>query len=322
MENQSLLLKIKSKYIIEILSSYINREDFIFELIKHSKSLQKKLEIDLIDYKYKYLEKRINIRNYLYEFNLIKDLSSNSFYKDKYDIKSLLEIILFYFTKKFKQKINSEVFDYNNLIDLDFNNPVFKLILIVNIFDNININIDLEEVKNNNLKSEINSNFQKMNKLNSKYTSLYFEFKDMNDINYIKDFKIEFNKIKRLSFRERYNDNEYNNIDIYFNTLISFDNIMNSLIYLSLIFYSNRKISKDIFKKINEFKSLNYLKLEEIELSDDSFLLKLSNLKSLNLNSCKNINLIDNTNNENNILTKLKNLSISYCFMSKPEILY
>jgi len=314
MENQSLLMKIKSKYIIEVISSYINGEDFILKLIKNSKSLQKKLDIGLIDYKYKYLEKRENIEDCLYDFNSLKDLLSNSFYKDKYEQKSILEVILFHLTKKSKQKANSEVFDDKNFIDLEFNNRLFNLIVECKIFDNIlNININLED-----LKSEIISNFEKMNKLNTKYPSLFFEFKDMNNINYIKDFKIEFNQIKRLSFYERYNDNEYDNIDIYFKTITSFDNIMNNLVYFSLIFYEKRKINRDIFQKINEFKSLNHLGLGEIELSD-SLLLKLSDLKTLALISCKNINLIDDTNNDNNILTKLKKLSIFHCFMSKPE---
>ena len=315
MENQSLLMKINSKYIIEVISSYINGEDFILKLIKHSKSLQKKLDIGLIDYRYKYLEKRENIEDCLYDFDLIEDLLSNSFYKDKYDQKSIIEVILFHLTKKSKQKANSEVFDDKNFIDLEFSNRLFNLIVELKIFDNIlNINVNLED-----LQSEITSNFEKMNKLNTKYPSLFFEFKDMNKINNIKDFKIKFNQIKRLSFYESYNDNEYNNdiIDTYFNTITSFD-ILNNLVYFSLIFSEKRKISKDIFQKINEFKSLNNLGLEEIEVSD-SFLLKLSNLKQLALLSCKNINLIDNTNNDNNILTKLKKLSISHCIMSKHE---
>ena len=315
MENQSLLMKINSKYIIEVISSYINGEDFILKLIKHSKSLQKKLDIGLIDYRYKYLEKRENIEDCLYDFDLIEDLLSNSFYKDKYDQRSIMEVILFHLKKKSKQKANSEVFDDKNFIDLEFSNRLFNLIVELKIFDNIlNINVNLED-----LQSEITSNFEKMNKLNTKYPSLFFEFKDMNKINNIKDFKIEFNQIKRLSFYESYNDNEYNNdiIDTYFNTITSFD-ILNNLVYFSLLFSEKRKISKDIFQKINEFKSLNNLGLEEIEVSD-SFLLKLSNLKQLALLSCKNINLIDNTNNDKNILTKLKKLSISHCIMSKPE---
>ena len=315
MENQSLLMKINSKYIIEVISSYINGEDFILKLIKRSKSLQKKLDIGLIDYRFKYLEKRENIEDCLYDFDLIEDLLSNSFYKDKYDQRSIMEVILFHLKKKSKQKANSEVFDDKNFIDLEFSNRLFNLIVELKIFDNIlNINVNLED-----LQSEITSNFEKMNKLNTKYPSLFFEFKDMNKINNIKDFKIEFNQIKRLSFYESYNDNEYNNdiIDTYFNTITSFD-ILNNLVYFSLLFSEKRKISKDIFQKINEFKSLNNLGLEEIEVSD-SFLLKLSNLKQLALLSCKNINLIDNTNNDNNILTKLKKLSISHCIMSKPE---
>ena len=93
---------------------------------------------------------------------------------------------------------------------------------------------------------------------------------------------------------------------------------MNNLVHLSLRFFESKLINKNIFQKINEFKSLNYLELSEIELSEN-FFLKLSNLKNLQLIYCKNINIIDNINNENNNLTKLKCLGIVHCIMSKPE---
>ena len=93
---------------------------------------------------------------------------------------------------------------------------------------------------------------------------------------------------------------------------------MNNLVHLSLRFFESKLINKNIFQKINEFKSLNYLELCEIELSEN-FFLKLSNLKNLQLIYCKNINIIDNINNENNNLTKLKCLGIVHCIMSKPE---
>ena len=183
----------------------------------------------------------------------------------------------------------------------------------VKFFDKIlNFDINFE-----NEIEESKSKFEKMNKLNTKYTSISFKFDKISNIKYIKDLKIDFNKIKKLSFYNFKDENK--NIDSFFNTIISFDNIMNNLVHLSLRFFESKLIIiKIYFKKINEFKSLNYLELSEIELSEN-FFLKLSNLKNLQLIYCKNINIIDNINNENNNLTKLKCLGIVHCIMSKPE---
>ena len=157
----------------------------------------------------------------------------------------------------------------------------------VKFFDKIlNFDINFE-----NEIEESKSKFEKMNKLNTKYTSISFKFDKITNIKYIKDLKINFNKIKRLSFYNFKDDNK--NIDSFFNTIISFDNIMNNLVHLSLRFFESKLINKNIFQKINEFKSLNYLELCEIELSENFFLksnllLKCPEVESLNLSSFEN----------------------------------
>ena len=50
MEEQHLFQKIKSKYILEIINSYIKSFNFIYKLIAHSKSEQKRLKVNLFDY--------------------------------------------------------------------------------------------------------------------------------------------------------------------------------------------------------------------------------------------------------------------------------
>ena len=56
---KNLLEKISSKYIIEVINTYIKDENYIYKLIKYNKFIQKKLNIKLIDYKEKYYNKNI-----------------------------------------------------------------------------------------------------------------------------------------------------------------------------------------------------------------------------------------------------------------------
>ena len=51
--------KIKSKYIYELIFSYINDENFKYKIIKYSKKFQSKFSINITDYKNKLLIKII-----------------------------------------------------------------------------------------------------------------------------------------------------------------------------------------------------------------------------------------------------------------------
>ena len=62
MENNSILYKIKSKYCLEEIFSYIN-DNFKFKLLSYSKVLQKKYGIGINDYKIKYRENFIKLKN-------------------------------------------------------------------------------------------------------------------------------------------------------------------------------------------------------------------------------------------------------------------
>lgn len=316
MENCPLLSGIKSNYIIEKITSFIKDEDFIFKLIVHSKLLQKKLNISIINYQEKYFSKRFDIEYYLDNYYSINELLSNDFYKDKLNKTILKNLIVLHLLKKINDK---KLSDKEKEIFIEINNPFLEFLIRINAFDNfLNIKIDLNEIENNDIKNQYISAFQKMNKSNIKYTSLYFYFMDLNNVYNLNDFNIKFNQIKRLSFYEKYNNNKYDNIDKFFKYFISFDNISNNLVYLSLLFDSNKKIDKNLFEKINDIKTLNFLKLDNIELSDAS-LLKITNLEMLSLLSCKNIDLNDNKIINNNILLRLKFLDIFNSYISKPD---
>ena len=71
MEKESLLGKIKSSFIIKNISLYIREQNIFFKLLIYSKSLQKRINIELIDYQKVYSKKRIKWELYpkFYEYD-------------------------------------------------------------------------------------------------------------------------------------------------------------------------------------------------------------------------------------------------------------
>ena len=141
----------------------------------------------------------------------------------------------------------------------------------------------------------------------------------MNKINYLKEININFNKIKRLTLKINNNFNNDNVIqEIIKNcleTLFSFNNIENNLIYLDIDF-TNYETKNDLFKKIdniNNFKSLRYLYIKNLKFNKD-FIIELNELKLLSIKSCKNLKLSSNFNEKLRELilrdNKISNLKI------------
>jgi len=129
-------------------------------------------------------------------------------------------------------------------------------------------------------------------------TSIYYDLRDINKIN-LKEININFNKIKALTIcnfdyelllskKENKNvmQNDFNN---FFDILFSLTNIESNLIYLNLEL-NYCKINPILFEKINNFKSLRYLEIYNINFEKD-FIIKLKELKKLSIISCQNIYL-------------------------------
>ena len=169
-------------------------------------------------------------------------------------------------------------------------------------------------MKNNYIKT-----FNDLNKLNIKYSSIFY-LNNNNNINFLNEINIDFNKIKRITIKikhmERYdfidNDNFTKNNKNFFENLYSFTNIKNNLIYLNICYRDDyyKNINNDLFEDINKFKSLKYLFLESFS-SDNNFVIKLNTLKSLSIKKCKNINISEMTNENLEALDLRNNNRIS-----------
>ena len=196
----------------------------------------------------------------------------------------------------------------------------------------------MEYIHKNILIEDYTKYFEKLNNSNEKY-SLEFNFCDIDDIKYLKDFNINFNQIKKLNiikakksikkdgsnsmpFKGETSDKNKDDLkkfDSFFNTLFSFENIEYSLISLTLNIFNESEwnfnasfiqLNPDVLEGLNKLKTLKHLYLYNF-IFTGPFTLKLYNLEKLFLKECNNIAF-----NENSLL-KLKSLTLidSYFLM-------
>ena len=301
---------ISSKYIIQLIASYIIDDNIIYKLFRYSKALQDKFNIYKNEYQVKYFEKRIDFKKYLSDYNITENkLKLQNILLD-YQINEndFNNIALIYFEKYFNN-INNNKYLNHEYLDISFNSPYFDTFSKSKFFKNFNVKID---IKKDNSKNACILEFDKLNEINSNYTSISFYCNEKDDINYLKNSNINFNQIKSLKLSIFENSV---NLDFFFNTLFSFNYIENNLLYLHLkISEYEKKIDSKLFEKINNFKSLEYLTL--FNFIFDNFEIKLNTLKYLNLNNCRNIMF------KENIFLKLKYLNLnSYSIKRNPSFL-
>ena len=306
MEKESILEKIKSKYILENIFDYVKGENFKLKLFAYSKKLQKKFDLKLLDYKNIYLKNRINLFEFLSDYNkkegypknFDKKELTNKFNSTLNKLKLKEENITDYiinFFKNYEKKENDEIY-------IDIYSPFFDLLSKELYFwKKFIIPIISEFIDKNKLKNDYISFFNKINKLNINF-SLLFLYINENSINYLKELGINFNKIKKF-IASSTNSSEFilvdnkKNFNDFLKILFSFDNI-NNLNYLKIHIYGNEhKIKLNIIESLNNFKCLEYLYLAGIDL-ESTFIINLPNLKKLFISGCDKITFFDNPNLE------------------------
>ena len=203
MQKQRLIYKIKSPYIITSIFNYVLDNNFTMKLFIYSKSFQNKLNLNLIGLKEKYLLKiGFDISKYLYieqnkykkDFLTIK--YNNFLIENKNDKEGFEKIICDILENKKSKNINEE--GYETLINID--SPLFEIISITKNFENNYIlYISQKNIDEYKLIDDYKKIFDKLNKSNIKYSSIFFSFHDKKKINYIKEINIDFNKIKSIT---------------------------------------------------------------------------------------------------------------------------
>ena len=304
MEKKSILEKIKSNYIFKSILFYIQDQNFYLKLFKYSKSLQKKINIELFDYQLDYCNKRIKWELYLEFHSHFFAESYKKYLKQKLidcniDEITLQKVAVNYFINNPKRIIETKFPHYFNPYPsinkdkryIDIYSPFFDCLSKNEKFNDIFLlNISLHTKESDKIKNDYIS---KLNKLSNKFTSLSLEIghSSANDIpNYLKDFKINFKIIKKLEIIK--GPAEFISSINFFKKFLPFIEIANNLVHLSLSF-SGSIINDNSLEFINNYKSLEYLFIDDLKINN--FQLKINTLKILNLFCCDGITLTNNS---------------------------
>ena len=202
----SILFNIKSKFLLkDILMNYISRKKKLY-LFQHSKSLQNKLGITIIDYQEKYLDNifplsKINElinKKYIF-FNYEKEKDEriklyNTFFNE---IKCDKNVIEAYIIKKIKEDNKKYGLFKSFCYDIDINNPFFDSFITKDIIEEYQIFIDENSFVNNNLLNDIIKTFEKLNNENYIFPQIAMQL-PFNSLNNINKLNINLKKVKKL----------------------------------------------------------------------------------------------------------------------------
>ena len=188
--------------------------------------------------------------------------------------------------------------------------------------------------------------FEKLNESNTNYSALFFQFdletKKYSD-NKTFNFNIDFKKIKKLIFEEKntkyYEPLKYLDIKnsefLFFKAIFTDKDVVNNLIFLEIKNLRNEENFIYDLENINNFKSLEELKLENVIILK-ALKLKLNTLKHLSLCNCDQIGISENCalglkslslfrsklihyNSSYLKFPELEQLKISFCFYGKSN---
>ena len=293
-DNNCKLENIISKYIIDKIFSFINEPNYIYKLINYSKRFQKKLNINLLNYKEIYFNERVNYDEYIYyearfhDYVNSKELLTEKYKKDILDYqineKNIKIFILNYNKNNCLYKFSKNIILESPFLEVLSKSDIFGQLFNI-VYHTDRYIKEEEELKNI-------SKFKELNKYNSQYSSIIFDYFCENNINLIKDLDINYKQLKKLIIK--YDVSLNDNCKILMNNLFSCD-ILNNLVYFELnlgCFPSTRLVPK-IFENINNFKSLEYLILNEVNFVPH-FEFKLNNLKYLKIKNSSNIIFLNN----------------------------
>ena len=316
MEKKSLLKKIKSKFILNYISEFINGNNIKLNLFKYSKLFQKLLNITIYDYQFAYFKKtdfplshylsydnnkddeddfndkkfnkdllKKNLEEYLIEFPQLAASDVNKYILEYYKIQ----------VKNLKEKDEKEINYINfNSNSIDIYSPFFELLSKNEFLDQLlAINLPIYLINKNNLKNDYLNIFDKLEKNNSNYSSLNIIFNDTEELDILDNLKIKFNQIKKVNILA---NNAIDNCNVALKKLFHFFQHDKNLIFLRMYIptKTEQKIENDIIEKINNFKMLERLEIKSFSI-ENPFILKLSNLKYLTMLSCANIGFTEDS---------------------------
>jgi hypothetical protein len=241
-----------------------------------------------------------NIDEYHFDKNIYEKKIEKDLKKININRKDLDEIVMKFFNEiKDETKDEDYIYDYQ-LIPLDIYSPFFDVITKSKIYYQYAIPIPINVIKKYNLKDDYVSIFNS----NSNLISLKIYYKDIEDINYLKELKINFKNIKGLylCINEEYgneeeeeeeeevdqekedekkeNENNIKNYD-FLRTFFSVDNFGVNIIKLKLHLPkkgNNGILEQNLLENLNNLKSLRTLELSRFKFKNKCEI-NITNLK-------------------------------------------
>ena len=142
-------------------------------------------------------------------------------------------------------------------LEIDINSPLFDIFYKSKLFGELFIiPMDFDFIERYKLKEEYIYVFNKLNDINSNYSSLYLKCNDDKDISYLKDFNINFNKIKNLNIEisDTKDNFDYN---LFYKELFSLKDIENNIVDLYInnyeVYRNENEFDENIFFEIFNF---------------------------------------------------------------------
>jgi len=309
------------KYLCDPKSKYnynkINGTNYINYNSYNKKGKTELLKKDLLKYNININDFKNYAKNYIikYKENFIKELNEEYLIqkneKGKIGCKDYEEIRGF---QKFREGIKLEI---------DINSPLFDIFYKLKLFGELFIiPIDFHFIERYKLKEDYINVFNKLNDINSNYLSIFLKCNDNKDMRYLRDFNINFNKIKNLNIEIVPNENFYYNL--FYRELFSLKDIENNIIdlYINNNNFYEFEIDENILENLNKFKKLENLKLDGV-IAQNIFELKIKALKTLDIGGCKKIYINSDTAlSLKKLIFPCDNISKSILKLPRLEYLY
>jgi len=327
-DEEELFSKLNSKYILNYISSYVIDNNFKEKLFLYSKKFQQKFDIGLLGLKENYLKKlKFNTCLYIgprkYKEDILSAKYINFLQKNKLNQEKFEKMLYDIYENKEVKDINEEDIDKikENEILINYESPLFNMLLKTKNFGKIfTIHFSQDVIARFMYEEKYRNLFEKLNQMNINYTSICYNLENITKINYLKEFNLDFKKIKKLKIET---DFEYGRfistkavdeitITNFFNFLFLIINNDNNLVYLNIKF-KYCMVKSVVLENLNNLKKLKYLYLENINCSDDIFKVKLNGLKLFSIIKSVNIYLIEMSYEELKEL-QFKNNKISYIY--------
>lgn len=144
MEEKSLLNKITSKYIIELIALFMKGKNYFYKLISHCKSIQTKMDLSLFNYQYIYFSKRA--WNPFIMEPLLKNEELRLNFQKMEMMKTMKE------NDKWAFDINHE---FNSKNYFDIKNPLIETITNTDVTENLDIKIDFDNIESKDSKEPL-----------------------------------------------------------------------------------------------------------------------------------------------------------------------